>query len=304
MLMAKPILKWAGGKQALLKDIVALFPEDFRERRFHEPFFGGGALTFWLEPREGTINDANPRLMNFYRVVRDKVDELIEDANQHINEKQYYYRMREEFNSLITGGKSISDVREASLLLYLNKTCYNGLYRVNSRGKFNVPFGRYKNPTIVPKDRLREASRVLKHLELYCSDFEYILDVAKVGDLVYFDPPYQPISETANFTAYVDAGFTLQDQVRLRDVCLELDERGVYFVLSNSYATEVRELYENIAKFEVLIVEANRYINCDPNGRGGTREILVSNIPPENRVGLERSRIMVGQTSRQTALSF
>jgi len=301
--MARPILKWAGGKQGLLSDIVALFPDDFRERRFHEPFFGGGAVTFWVEPKEGTINDINPRLMRFYRVVRDEVEELIEDAKKHKNEEEYYYKMRDEFNSPITEGRDLSDVREASLLLYLNKTCYNGLYRVNSKGEFNVPFGRYKNPNIVPEKRLREASRVLKRLKLHSTDFEYILDVAEEGDLVYFDPPYQPISKTACFTDYSEGGFSLDDQKRLRDACTTLHENGVYFVLSNSFSSSVSELYGSISDFEVLVVEAMRYINCDPNGRGATKELLITNVPLKERVGVGRSKVMVGGNSAQKILA-
>lgn len=283
--MAEPVLKWAGGKRQLLPQIMELIPRDFKNRRFHEPFFGGGAVTFYIEPRSGTINDVNKKLINFYVVLRDFVDELIEDAKQHKNEKEYYYRARAEFNRIVREGFEIPNIRLASLLLYLNKTAYNGLYRENKKGEFNVPFGRYKNPTIVDEERLREASKVLKNLEIYNTDFSYILDVAKPGDVVYFDPPYHPVSDTAKFTQYYKDDFSPKDQVRLRDVCLELHEKGVFFILSNSYAQPVRKLYEGIEDFDVIIVYAKRAINSKADRRGPVKEILVTNIPKELRVG-------------------
>ncbi|WP_175059068.1 DNA adenine methylase [Thermococcus sp. 2319x1] len=283
--MVEPVLKWAGGKRQLLPQIMQLMPRDFKDRTFHEPFFGGGAVTFYIEPKSGTINDINPKLINFYVVLRDFVDELIEDAKQHKNEKEYYYRARAEFNRIVREGFEIPNIRLASLLLYLNKTAYNGLYRENKKGEFNVPFGRYKNPTIVDEKRLRQASKVLKNLKIYNTDFSYILDVAKAGDVVYFDPPYHPISETAKFTQYSKEDFSHEDQVRLRDVCLELHERGVFFILSNSYAPPVRKLYEEIKDFDVITVYAKRAINSKADRRGPVKEILVTNIPKESRIG-------------------
>jgi len=283
--MAEPVLKWAGGKRQLLPQIMELMPRDFKDRRFHEPFFGGGAVTFYIEPKSGTINDINKKLINFYVVLRDFVDELIEDAKQHKNEKEYYYRVRAEFNRIVREGFEIPNIRLASLLLYLNKTAYNGLYRENKKGEFNVPFGRYKNPTIVDEERLRQASKVLKNLEIYNIDFSYILDIAKPGDVVYFDPPYHPVSDTAKFTQYYKDDFSPEDQVRLRDVCLELHEKGVFFILSNSYAQPVRKLYEGIEHFDVITVYAKRAINSKADRRGPVKEILVTNIPKELRVG-------------------
>lgn len=298
--MAEPVLKWAGGKRQLLDELIGLMPIDFRKRALHEPFFGGGALTFYVEPKKGTINDINEKLINFYIVLRDFTEELIEDAKKHKNEKEYYYQAREEYNKLATSKwfrefvkrkftitsevDKKNSIRLASLLLYLNKTAYNGLYRENKKGEFNVPFGRYRNPKIVDEKRLREASKVLKNLEIYNEDFSYILDVAKPGDIVYFDPPYHPVSETANFTQYSKEDFSWEDQVRLRDVCVELHERGVFFLLSNSYTEPVLRLYENIPEFEVIIVHAKRAINSKADRRGPVKEILVTNIPKELRL--------------------
>ena len=311
--MAEPVLKWAGGKRQILHYIVSLMPSDYKDRRFHEPFFGGGAVTFWLEPKEGTINDINPKLINFYIILRDYPEELIEDAKMHKNEREYYYRMRREYNKLALsswfrdfvrrGFKVESEqdrrnaIRLASLLLYLNKTAYNGLYRENRKGEFNVPFGRYKNPRIVDEKRLREASRVLRNLEIYNTDFSYVLDKAKEGDLVYFDPPYQPISQTASFTDYSKEGFTYKDQIRLRDVCLELHRRGVYFILSNSSAPEIVKLYKDIPEFDIIIVKAKRVINSKADRRGPVDEILVTNVPREERVGLEKAIKLTRQES-------
>lgn len=302
--MAEPVLKWAGGKRQLLDKIVELMPIDFKKRALHEPFFGGGALTFYLEPERGTINDINEKLINFYIVLRDFPDELIADASRHKNEKEYYYQARKEYNKLATsqwfrdfvkrGFKIISEedrknsIRLASLLLYLNKTGYNGLYRENKKGEFNVPFGRYKNPTIVDEKKLRDASRVLKNLEIYNKDFSYILDIAKPGDVVYFDPPYHPISDTASFTQYSKEDFSYEDQVRLKEVCVKLHEDGVFFILSNSYAERVRKLYEGINEFELVVVYAKRAINSKADRRGPVKEILVTNIPKDLRLHSKR----------------
>jgi len=276
--MVDPILKWAGGKRSLIPDILDLFPVDYENRSYHEPFVGGGAVLFKIKPRSGSINDVNSRLINFYRVVRDEPEELIHRARQYGYDEDAYYELRDRFNQ-----PDLSDVEEAALLLYLNKTAFNGLYRVNSRGEFNVPFGRYTNPTIVPEGRIRAASKILKKVEIFNEDFSYILDHANKGDLCYFDPPYQPISETANFTSYSEGGFDLRDQQRLRDVCIDLDEKGVLFVLSNSHVDPIREMYEEVDGFRAFIVQARRAISSKASTRGPINEILVSNIPEELR---------------------
>jgi len=271
--MTDPILKWAGGKRKLIPNILRLFPKNYRELVYHEPFVGGGAVFFKIKPEKGSINDINPRLINFYRIVRDEPEELISLAKTYKHDKVEFYQRRNQFNR--TG---LSDVEEASLLLYLNKTAYNGLYRVNSKGGFNVPFGSYKNPTIVPEDRIREACKLLEDIEICCTDFTYILDIAKKGDLCYFDPPYLPVSETADFTSYSKDGFSYQDQIRLRDTCIELDKSGILFVLSNSYVPSLVEKYKEIDNFEIHIVKANRAINSVASKRGPIKEILVTNI--------------------------
>jgi DNA adenine methylase len=211
--------------------------------------------------------------MSFYRVVRDQPEEVIAQARRYTYDEGSYYLLRDRFNQ-----RGLSGVEDASLLLYLNKTAFNGLYRVNSRGEFNVPFGRYKNPTIVPEKRIRAASKVLKEVEIFNEDFSYILDYAKKGDLCYLDPPYQPVSETANFTSYSSEKFGLDEQKRLRELCVKLDERGALFVLSNSYTEPILDLYEE-TKFQIKIIQAKRLISSKASTRGSIEEILVTNIP-------------------------
>jgi DNA adenine methylase len=278
--MAAPILKWAGGKRSLIPNILALLPNDYKSRPYHEPFFGGGALFFTIKPRRGSINDINQRLVNFYKVVRDKPEEMIMEALQYKYEKETYYRLRERYNQ-----PQLLDVEEAALTLYLNKTAFNGLYRVNSQGKFNVPFGRYSNPTIVDKERIMTASKLLKNIEILQTDFRYVVDKAQTGDLVYFDPPYLPISETANFTSYSSDGFNWNDQIRLRDVCIKLHQNNVFFVLSNSYVEKLVENYRGVDEFRVLTVKAKRAINSKASARGPINEVLVTNIPENLSIG-------------------
>lgn len=279
----EPILKWAGGKRKLIPDIFALFPSNYRNCRYHEPFFGGGAMFFKIKPKSGTINDINARLMSFYEVVRDNPEELIEISEQYPYNEETFYNLRDRFNQ-----QDLSKIEEASLLLYLNKTAYNGLYRVNSKGEFNVPFGRYHNPTIVPKDRIRDASKILKNVSIFRKDFSYITKYANKGDLCYLDPPYHPISSTSNFTSYSSDGFNFRDQTRLRNTCLELHDKGVYFVLSNGYARRIIDLYQEKNPFRIEIIKARRAISSKASTRGPINEILVTNIPKKISRGKKR----------------
>ncbi|OKY77112.1 MAG: Site-specific DNA methylase Dam [Candidatus Methanohalarchaeum thermophilum] len=288
--MVKPVLKWAGGKRQLLEEIIKLFPNGYEKKRLHEPMVGGGAVTFEIEPNKGTINDVNGRLTRFYEVIRDKPEELIEENRSHRYNEDYYYSARKEFNKPIRN-EDLDKVREASLLLYLNRTCFNGLYRENSKGEFNVPFGDYNNPDYVKAEQIRNCSQVLKNLKIENNDFEYILDEAKKGDLVYFDPPYQPVSETANFTEYSKEGFELKDQKRLFNTCIKLDKKETYFILSNSWAKPIRKLYEKQKNFEVIKVKANRDINSKAKNRKPVSEILATNIPKDLRIGKKQKAL-------------
>lgn len=277
----KPILKWAGGKRKYLSKITGFFPQSYNS--YHEPFVGAGAVFFSMESDTATINDLNSRLMRFYKVVRDCPDDLIEENKKHEHSEEYFYQAREEFNELLSSVHTDQDrVREASLLLYLNRTCYNGLYRVNSDGEFNTSFGRIKNPNWVQTTRIQSASRLLQNTRMLNKDFKYVLDDTSKGDLVYFDPPYKPRSKTADFTQYTDEGFDQDDQRRLRDTVVELTENNVSVILTNT--PSVTELYEKYDVFTIRYVDVRQPINSDPNGRGEKKEALITSVQEEDRV--------------------
>lgn len=263
---ARPFLKWAGGKTKLLPDLYARLPERFG--RYFEPFLGGGALFFALQPGASSLSDVNLDLVQVYEVVRDQVDALVEELEGYVYERAFYYDMRAEDPCQMT------PVKRAARMLYLNRTCFNGLYRVNKKGRFNVPFGRYKAPVICQEDRLREASRALEGHEIRRVDYRQAVASAQAGDLVYFDPPYHPVSSTASFTAYTGARFDESDQRALADLLAELTERGVSCMLSNSDTPFTRELYRD---FRVDIVTAPRRISRNARGRGEVRELIVRN---------------------------
>jgi DNA adenine methylase len=279
--MVRPILKWAGGKRQLLSEITARFPVEYDG--YHEPFVGGGAVFFALEPDHGSINDINTRLVSFYEVVREWPEDLIEENRSHEHSDEYYYDARDEFNELRTVDETTREqaVREASLLLYLNRTGFNGLYRENSDGEFNVPIGDYANPDWVQAETIRAAHNVLQGTTIHNEDFEYVRDEAGENDLVYCDPPYQPVSETADFTDYHAEGFDKDDQKRLRDLAVELSDIGAYVVLSNS--PPVAELYEEYDDFIVDVVGATRAINSDGDNRDEVAEVLISTVPREEQ---------------------
>ena len=265
-----PIVKWVGGKRQLMFELLKNMPENYS--RYFEPFIGGGALFFELQPDNAYISDMNAELINLYQVVRDNVDELIKDLQKHDISKEYFMEIRnidrtEEYEKL-------SDVQKASRFIYLNRTCFNGMYRVNSQGQFNVPFGHYKNPRIVDENNLINCSNLLQKTEIKHADFSEILKEVKKGDFVYFDPPYVPLSETSSFTSYTKDGFDMDMQFKLRDVCDELDTMGVKFLLSNSDTKLVNELYEN---YNIKKVFASRQINANADGRGKITEVLVRN---------------------------
>lgn len=265
-----PIVKWVGGKRQLMFELLKNMPK--RYSRYFEPFIGGGALFFELQPHNAYISDKNNELINLYTVVRDNVYELIDDLNKHKVSKEYFIKIR----NLDRTNKydNLSDIEKASRFIFLNRTCFNGMYRVNSQGQFNVPFGNYKNPRIVDADNLINCSKLLKNTEICCADFSEILNKVQKGDFVYFDPPYVPLNETSSFTSYTKDGFDIDMQFKLRDVCDELDSMGVMFMLSNSDTKLVNELYSN---YEIKKVFASRAINANASGRGKITEVLVRN---------------------------
>lgn len=266
-LKPKPPVKWAGGKSQLITQFEPLFPRKEYDL-YIEPFLGGGAVFFHLLPPRAVLIDNNEELINFYLVVRDNLEELLNDLKTHKNTPEYYYRIR------ALDSEKLSRVRRASRFLYLNKTAYNGLWRVNRRGKHNVPFGRYKNPKIVDEPNLRLVRKVLKQAQLICGDFSRVLDFVCRETFVYLDPPYYPVSATANFTGYTSSAFGPEEQKRLAGVFRELDKRGCLVMLSNSDTPFIRDLYSG---YNIQVVHARRAINCRPERRGPITELVIRN---------------------------
>lgn len=273
-MLVAPFLKWVGGKRQLIPIIKDFLPEDLARRTYCEPFIGGGALFFYLQPKNAIINDYNIELVNVYRVIKEHVDELIESLRQHKNESEYFYQIRSlDRNTLF---HTLSDIEKASRIIYLNKTCYNGLYRVNNAGEFNTPFGRYKNPNIVNEPTLRAVSNYLNkaNIRIYEGDYESVLKTLPTKSFVYLDPPYHPISPTSNFTGYIQGGWTEKNQIRLKEACDNLNQRGIKFLLSNSSASFIEELYSD---YIITRVKASRFINSDAEKRGPVDEFLIRN---------------------------
>ena len=273
----KPFVKWAGGKRQLLPIIEQNLPEKFDT--YFEPFLGGGALLFHLlstkENVTYSVSDLNSDLVLAYTTIRDRIDNLIQSLKNHEknyqkNSKEYYYNIRDSTPR--------SEIEKTSRLLFLNRTCFNGLYRVNSSGKFNVPLGRYTNPNIVNDENLRSVSSILQSnkVSIKCRDFESVLNDAKKGDLVYFDPPYQPVSDTANFTSYTNRDFTFDDLSRLSELCHKLDEKGCKVLLSNSDSKVVSKMFSN-KTWKISKINANRSINSNSKKRTGHFELLIKN---------------------------
>lgn len=265
----RPFVKWVGGKRQLLGILHAAAPADFG--RYFEPFIGGGAFLFSQLPDTATISDANPELINCYQMVRDDVEGLIRSLQTHKNEEAHFYAVRAKDLS------KMSPVQRASRFIYLNKTCFNGLYRENLKGQFNAPFGRYPNPKIVDKENLRAISEYLQtfDVEINCSGYQDVLNKAQAGDFVYFDPPYAPMTKTASFAGYVKGGFGLQQQADLAKVFAQLTKKGVLVMLSNSNTPIIHELYEG---FNIEVIHAARSINCKGGKRGKeANEVLVTN---------------------------
>jgi DNA adenine methylase len=261
-----------GGKSKVLSQLSPLLPEGVTLMRHVEPFVGGGALFFAQRPERALLADVNAQLIATYQAVRDQVEEVIERLLplSAAHDPERYYHVRHRYNH----AKRLSAAERAAMFIYLNKTCFNGLHRVNRRGEFNVPAGRYENPRILDAELLRSVSRELARAELRCDGFEALLAYAKPGDFIYFDPPYEPASRTANFTAYASNGFGREDQERLRDVFSALDRRRCKLMLSNSDVPLIRELY---AKFRIDVVTAPRAINCNAARRGLVNELVVRN---------------------------
>lgn len=291
---AKPFVKWVGGKTQLLSDIKKTLPDDFSQQgaiTYVEPFVGGGAVLFWIlqeypNIEKAVINDINEELICTYKVVRDKVDALISELGSFQKEycsfndsmrKEYYIYQRKRFNE-----DENSDVETAALFIFLNRTCFNGLYRVNSKGKFNVPHGKYANPRICDEETLRADSSILQKVEILCGDFADTACYAGTDTLYYLDPPYRPLSETSSFTSYSKNGFDDAEQIRLRDFCEQLSFNKSLFVASNSDPRNIDgndNFFDKLYKsFSIRRVSASRMVNSRAEGRGQISELIISNV--------------------------
>ncbi len=292
----KPFLKWAGGKGQLLKDIEHYYP--FKEKnitKYAEPFVGGGAVLFDVlskyDLREIYIGDTNVELINTYNIVRDDVDALIKMLCVMQSEfipldvdsrKVYYNEKRERFNYLKINGNENENIEKAALMIFLNRTCFNGLFRVNKKGLFNVPMGAYKNPLICDEDNLRAVSEKLQKVTIICGDYKKAADFIDENTFVYFDPPYRPITDTACFTSYTENSFNDEEQIELANFADDMHKKGAKFVVSNSDPKNINvddnffdDIYSN---YNVKRVEATRMINCNGEARGKIKELLISNF--------------------------
>ena len=271
--LVAPVLKWVGGKRQLIEIFLDLIPENFSY--YCEPFLGGGALFFYLQPKNAFINDINSDLILVYKIIRDDVENLISELENFKNNSDFFYyvrnldRNKEIFNSL-------SDVQRAARIIFLNKTCYNGLYRVNNSGEFNSPFGNYKNPNIINAPVLRAVSKYFNSAQIHLTSVDYAEILAEIPKktFVYLDPPYDPISTTSNFTGYSKGGFNRDEQIRLKESCDFLTANNIKFMLSNSKTDFILNLYSS---YNITIVQAKRSINSVGSGRGNVEEIVVRN---------------------------
>lgn len=272
----KPFVKWVGGKRQLLAQFrkLNLYPPelfDSKTGKYFEPFVGGGAVFFDLLPEKGFLSDLNKELVTTYNVIKSDVDNLILSLKKHKTDKEYFLKIRAQ------DPNKLSDLDVASRFIFLNRTCFNGMYRVNSKGGFNVPYGKYTNPLICDEDNLKKVSKALQGIEIKHQDYKEVLKKAKKGDFVYFDPPYYPVSKTASFTSYTAESFLDKEQIELRDTVLELHKRGCYVMLSNSDTPFINKIYSGHKGIRINKVEAGRAINSKASGRGKITEVLITN---------------------------
>jgi DNA adenine methylase len=267
--LARPFLKWAGGKRQLLPQLLHYVPENYGT--YLEPFVGAGALFFALPPHKSEISDINPELINAYLQIQKAPDEILQFLATYHNEETFFYAIRSK------DAAEMGKAERAARLIYLNRTCFNGLYRENKSGKFNVPFGRYVNPKFYDPDLIHAVSGFLQGVKIYEKDFSWVEDKAKPGDFVYFDPPYHPLSSTSSFTSYSKGNFSAEDQTRLRDTFIRLTQSNVHCLLSNSHCDFILDLYADKRYFTIETIMASRNINSKADGRGKIKEVIIHN---------------------------
>jgi DNA adenine methylase len=277
-LILRPFLKWAGGKRQLLPVLRKYIPKSYKT--YFEPFIGAGALLFDLQPKRAIINDTNEKLINCYQVIKDSPKELLEITREHQNNnsKDYYYKLRELDRELYKSiFDNLSNVEKAARIIYLNKTCFNGLFRVNSQGQFNVPYGDNKNPVIAEERIIMAISEYLNEnkVQILNQDFAKAVSSAKSGDFIYFDPPYDPVSDSSSFTGYDLNGFDREEQMRLKKLCDNLVSKGCQVLISNSSTDFIRSLYGDESYYKVDEVKASRHINSVGTSRGKINELLI-----------------------------
>jgi DNA adenine methylase len=268
-----PVLKWVGGKRQLLNVLRPLLPDKITA--YCEPFVGGGALLFDLQPDIAYINDINCELIRVYEIIKKDVESLISVLQNFKNEAVHFYAVR-DWDRDKAKYSSLTDIEKAARVLYLNKSCYNGLFRVNSAGEFNSPFGYYRNPNIVNAPALRAVSAYLNAAAIHLTSIDYVevLKTLPEEAFVYLDPPYDPVSDTSSFTGYAKGGFSREEQIRLRECCDDMNRRGLKFMLSNSATDFIREQY---SAYNIIVVQAKRIINSDSAKRGEIDEVVVRN---------------------------
>lgn len=273
--LIKPVVKWVGGKRQLLPEINKRLPKEFTT--YYEPFLGGGAVLFDIIPKTAIVNDYNEELINMYKVIKNDAEGLLSLLEKHkeLNSSDYFYEVRAwdrdpEYET------NLSNLQKAARLIYLNKTCFNGLYRVNSSGFFNTPYGKYKNPNIINGESILALHNYFNNANIIfkTGDFEDAIKYNQNDAFVYFDPPYAPLSPTSNYTGYTAAGFGKEDQIRLRQLCDKLDNHGVKFLLSNSNVEFIQNQYKD---YIIDVIGAKRSINSNGKKRGKVEEVLIRN---------------------------
>jgi DNA adenine methylase len=272
----KPFVKWVGGKRQLLPQfrLLNLYPPshfDHVKARYFEPFVGGGAVFFDLLPEKAFLSDLNKELISTYKTIKNNVEDLISLLKTHSLDKEYFLEIR------AINPNNLSDLEIASRFIFLNRTCFNGMYRVNKKGGFNVPFGKYTNPLICDANNLRKVSKELKNVEIENSDYKKVIERAKAMDFIYFDPPYYPVNKTSSFTSYTSNNFLEKDQIELRDIFIELHNRNCFVMLSNSDTPFINEIYSGIKGVNITKVHAGRAINSDASKRGKITEVVITN---------------------------
>ena len=272
---AKPFIKWVGGKRQLLPQFRNLYPTKFNPNTntYHEPFLGGGAVFFDLQPKNAIISDLNKELVLAYKILKKFPRKLINSLEKHIYDKKYFLQIREK------NPDNLSDLEIASRFIYLNKTGFNGLYRVNKKGKFNVPFGKYKNPKICDASNLENVSKVLQLAEIKHQNYKKVLENAKKGDFIYFDPPYYPLNKTSNFTSYISNAFLEKEQEALKNTFFQLHKKGCLVMLSNSDTPFIQKIYSALNEKKIFIhtVKAGRAVNSNAAKRGKITEVVITN---------------------------